>query len=162
MSVAGQRRTSFYIEARQHLATELPSKKSRGQRPARNYRLNQFFLFSFLFRHGSSGDSTGRVARTASPNVRAAKERRERASVLPSAFSWIIALFALCLENMTFRQSLYAYPEAGKWTRTTQDAGRKPVPRRAKKADVGEQLKMLLHVGLLFDKPPGGVGLSFS
>jgi hypothetical protein len=105
---------------RQHLAIELPSKKSWGRCPAQNYRLKQVLLFSFLFRHGSSGDSTGRVARTASPNMRAAKERRERASVLPSAFLWIIALFALCLENMTFRQGLFAYAEAGKWTRTTQ------------------------------------------
>jgi hypothetical protein len=129
VSLAGKFELSFYLEVRQHLAIELPSKKSRGQCPARNYRLNQFLLFSFLCRHGSSGEGTGRVARTAPPNMRAAKERRERPGVLPSAFLWIIALFALCLENMTFRQRLYA--EAGKWTRTTQ--AENPCHRKRKK-----------------------------
>jgi len=61
--------------------------------PARNYFLKPFLLFTFLFRHGSSGEGTRSVARTAPPNVRAAKERRERASVLPSALLWIIVSF---------------------------------------------------------------------
>jgi len=104
---------------RQHLDIELPSKKSRGHCQARNYRLEPFLPFSFLFRHGSSDEGTESVARTAPPNVRAAKERRERASVLPSAFLWIIVSFPLWSENMTLRQSLCAYTEAGKWTRTT-------------------------------------------
>jgi hypothetical protein len=30
-----------------------------------------------------------------------------------------------------------------------------------KKADVGELLKMFSYVGLLFNEPPGGAGVSF-
>jgi hypothetical protein len=36
-----------------------------------------------------------------------------------------------------------------------------PLRPKAKKADVGEHLKMSRHVGLLFDEPPGWAGLSF-
>jgi hypothetical protein len=50
-------------------------------------------LFSFLFRHGSSGRGNGRLPRTALLNMRAAKEWLERPGVLPSFFLWIIDSF---------------------------------------------------------------------
>jgi hypothetical protein len=34
--------------------------------------------------------------------------------------------------------------------------------KKAKKADVGEHLRMFPDVGLLFDQPPGGAGLPFT
>jgi hypothetical protein len=37
-----------------------------------------------------------------------------------------------------------------------------PVPPKAKKADVVERLKVVHHVGLLSNGPPGRAGLSFS
>jgi hypothetical protein len=77
---------------------------SQDQCPAGIYRLKQFLLLSLLFRQGASGEGIGSLARTAPPNVRAAKERRERGSFLPSAFLWIIVSFPLCIENMKSQQ----------------------------------------------------------
>jgi len=70
-----------------------------------------FLLFRFLFRQGSSGGMTGRVARKALPSKRDARERRDRGICLESDVLWVIIALAFLLENVTFRQSLYAYAE---------------------------------------------------
>ena len=57
------------------------------------YLLRLFLPCSFLFRHGSSGGGTCRVARNPLPSKRDARERRELVFWLPSDFLRIIVSF---------------------------------------------------------------------
>ena len=76
---------------RQHLSIGFTFQKRTGP----HYRLQQFLLLALFFRHDSSSGGTGSVARTAPPNMRAAKERRERSVCLPAAFLWFVILFSI-------------------------------------------------------------------
>ena len=61
-----------------------------------------FLPFGALFRHGSCSGGSVRVARSAPPSKRDARETREQTNCLASDFLWTIVSLPLSYENITF------------------------------------------------------------